>query len=103
MKLLTKAIEKNIPAYLETDHIQVKDKTVAVKYFTPFSSWTWYVFEGTPLPGGDWEFFGLVVGHEKELGSFLLSDLESLGNNCERDLLPPKNVPEYDLPDWCRT
>lgn len=62
------------------------DPTVWVKLFTPDSSWTWYVTEYD----GDDTCFGYVVGHERELGHFLLSDIAcargQLGLPVERDL-----------------
>jgi hypothetical protein len=45
-----------------------------VKYFTPYSNWTWYASE---FDGKD-RFFGLVSGFEIGLGYFLLSELASL-------------------------
>ena len=57
-----------------------------VKFFTPDSSWTWYATEFD----GDDTFFGLVDGHEEELGYFSLRELQSvrgpLGLPIERDL-----------------
>jgi hypothetical protein len=87
MKLITKEIEKKIPALYATDG--TKEKDVAVKFFTPWSNWTWYVVEGEKMENGDWEFFGLVEGHHSELGYFRLSDLTSVkgpfGLTIERD------------------
>ena len=80
MKLLTKELKKKLPPlYANEDK---KDPDAIVKFFTPFSNWTWYAteFDGKDL------FFGLVDGHEKELGYFSLSELESLGGKIERDL-----------------
>lgn len=63
------------------------DPTVWAKYFTPDSSWTWYVTEFDP---DEKLCFGWVVGFEKELGYFSLSELEEvrgpLGLRIERDL-----------------
>ena len=43
------------------------DEAVAyVKFFTPWSNWTWYA---TEFDGED-TFFGLVIGLETELGYF---------------------------------
>ena len=85
MKLLTKEIEARLPALRSTEHDE--DPSVIVKFFTPDSSWTWYATEYDPV---DRIFFGLVDGHEKELGYFSLDDLESvrgpLGLPIERDL-----------------
>lgn len=89
MKLITKEIEKKLPKIYETDGIPVEEKTVIVKFFCPWSSWTWYAVEGNKLENGDWEFFGLVEGFEKEWGYFNLSELESIrgvaGLRIERD------------------
>ena len=62
-----------------------EDAIVFVKFFTPDSSWTWYATEFD----GDDTFFGLVDGHERELGYFSLAELRSargpLGLSIERD------------------
>lgn len=68
---------------------------VWVKLFTPDSSWTWYI---TEFDGED-RFFGLVVGHEIELGYFSLAEITSLrgplGLRIERDLyFEPKPLEE---------
>lgn len=78
MKLLTKAIEAKLrktPLY-STEKQDVSP--VIVKFFTPSSSWTWYVLEGEQDTEGVWSFFGLVDGHEKELGYFSLPELEEI-------------------------
>ena len=63
-----------------------KDPKIIVKFFTPWSSWTWYATEFD----GDDTFFGLVDGTYKEGGSFSLSELKSVtgfgGLGIERDL-----------------
>jgi hypothetical protein len=58
------------------------------KFFDPVGSWTWYATEGSPVdeegyydtnkPKVDYLFFGLVVGFEKELGYFSLTELQTL-------------------------
>ena len=80
MKLLTKALREKLPALYTNE--DVVDPKAVVKFFTPFSSWTWYATEFD----GDDTFFGLVDGLDKELGYFSLSELESLGPKIERDL-----------------
>ena len=52
------------------------DPIVRVKFF--YGSWTWYVLEAEE-EDGDVTFFGLVDGHEKELGYFSLNELASVG------------------------
>ena len=78
MKLLTADIisklKKKPYGSTENDNIT----PIIVKFFCPWSNWTWYAIEGEQREDGDWEFFGLVEGHEKELGSFCLSELESV-------------------------
>ena len=75
MKLLTKAIEKQLPPFYSTEKIPLDEKKVICKFFTPMSSWTWYVIEYNPETR---EFFGIVCGHEQELGYFSLDELEGL-------------------------
>ena len=84
MKLLTKELIRQFPKLGETDGKPMGERKIIAKFFHPFSSWTWYAFE---YDGTD-EFFGLVDGHEKELGSFSLAELESvkvMGLGIERD------------------
>ena len=86
MKLLTKEIEAKLPKLYSQE--KVKDPKIVVKFFHPMSSWTWYTIEGEEIEDGDWRFFGMVHGHEKELGYFHLSQLESvkvMGLGIERD------------------
>jgi hypothetical protein len=89
MKLLTEKIKKRIPA-LYSRESGCKDPRFVCKFFDPCGSWTWYVLEGEELENGDWRFYGLVDGFEKEWGYFLLSELESvrgpLGLGIERDV-----------------
>lgn len=87
MMLLTKAITGKLPKLYATDGQNVSP--VVVKFFTPWSNWTWYAIEGEQREDGDWLFFGLVEGHEKELGYFCLSELQEVrgpwGLKIERD------------------
>jgi len=73
MKMLTKALEKKLPAlYSQED---VEDPNVIVKFFCPWNQWTWYATEYDPETR---RFFGLVHGFETELGYFTLEELESV-------------------------
>ena len=87
MKLMTQEIRKQLPAIYSQDG-KGEDAMAVVKFFDPFSGWTWYASE---FDGQD-TFFGVVIGHERELGYFSLSELESvkLGKSdvgrIERDL-----------------
>ena len=93
MKLLTKEIRKRLPPlYTNEDN---PDPVVQVKFFTPWSNWTWFAteFDGEDI------FFGLVKGFETELGYFSLAELEQVrgpwGLKIERDLyFDPKPLSE---------
>lgn len=80
-----------------------------VKFFQPGGGWTWYASEGslvdedgymdTDKEKVDFLFFGLVIGHEIEMGYFSLSELSEvrsrLGLPIERDLYyEPKTLSE---------
>ena len=96
MKLMTKALEKNIPSLAECD---VENPTIVAHYFNPCGAGDWYVLGGEKLKNGDWRFFGYVKLLENELGYFLLSQLESVelpfGLKIERDLYwTPKQLSE---------
>ena len=103
MKLLPQEIREILPALRSQDG-KGGQAVAYVKYFTPSSSWTWYCLEGEPVRDEagrevDFEFFGLVDGHERELGYFVLSELETirgpLGLPIERDLhWRPKTLAE---------
>jgi hypothetical protein len=91
MKLLTEEIKKRMPALYSQE--EVKDPTVVCKFFTPDSSWTWLILEGSEQENGDWLFFAKVISSmcsEGELGYVMLSELEQvrgcLGLPVERDL-----------------
>ena len=97
MKLLTKAIEKALPALYSTEDTPTADKRAAVKFFTPDSNWTWFAVEGSRQEDGDMLFFGLVDGFEKEWGYFMLSELSSIrgpmGLPVERDMYYDGEIP----------
>ena len=110
MKLLTKEIRKKLPPLYAQDG--KGGKAVAhCKFFTPDSSWTWWATEGEPVldeSGNevDYRFFGLVEGHDRELGYFILSELEKargpMGLGIERDLYwQPKTLQEI-VPEMFR-
>src|SRR5258708_32576773 len=73
MELLTKELRAQLPPLYSQEH--EADPLVICKFFTPDSNWTWDGFE---FDGED-VFFGWVVGFEKELGSFRLSELRVAG------------------------
>jgi hypothetical protein len=88
MKLITKEIEAKMPKLYSGEKQNIAP--VICKFFYPYGAGTWYVLEGEKQEDGDWLFFGLAEIHEKELGYFSLSELQSvkfLGRPAiERDL-----------------
>jgi hypothetical protein len=91
MKLLTDELRARLPPLYSQE--AEAEPVIYAKYFLPGTGWTWYVMEGSEQ-GGDFLFFGFVVGLESEFGYFLLSELESvrtpLGLAVERDLTFPE-------------
>jgi len=87
MKLLTKAIERSLPPLYATENVPAEAKILAVKFFAPWTNWTWYGVEYDPAQR---LFFGYVEGLEKEWGYFSLDELESVtgpvGLKIERDM-----------------
>lgn len=91
MKLLTKIITNKLPK-LYSQEANPNPKAV-LKFFTPWSNWTWYITEGEKQEDGDWMFFGKVVSPicpDGELGYTLLSQLKEIkgpaGLLIERDM-----------------
>ncbi len=103
MKLLPQEIRKKLPPLYAQDGKGGQIVAYA-KWFTPDGEWTWYICESEPIQdddcnGTDYTLFGLVEGHEKELGYFRLSEIESIrgsmGLPIERDLWwSPKTLAE---------
>jgi hypothetical protein len=89
MQLMTKEIEQKIPALRTTENMEPSEIDVVVKFFTPWSNWTWYATEGEKQPDGDWMFYGFVDGIEPECGLWTLSELTEvvgpMGLKIERD------------------
>jgi hypothetical protein len=82
MKLIPKS--SRIPSIGETEF--ENDPIVYLKLFHPCSNWTWYITEYSEK---DKLCFGVVDGHEPELGYFSLTELSELiirGLPVERDL-----------------
>lgn len=92
---MTKAIKNEIPALYSTEETKLEDKICHVKFFHPFSSWSWYATEYDPESG---IFFGWVDGDFPEWGTFSLEEMESLrvrGLSMERDkYFTPKSMKE---------
>jgi len=87
-KMLTKDLLKKLPPMYATEKVDSPDKVLVVKYFTPWSSWTWYGVEYDPI---DHRFFGWCDDGRggAEWGYFSLTELESVrgpwGLKIERD------------------
>jgi hypothetical protein len=98
MKLLTKAIEKKLPKLYANENKSPDQIKVPVKFFTPWSNWTWYATEYDPI---ERRFFGLVCGFEKEFGYFSLDELMAVkgkfGLKIERDLWFDPNTTLQDV------
>lgn len=84
MVLMPKSLSEKLPTLYSQEN--TNDPMIICKFFTPWTNWTWYAIE---FDGND-TFFGYVVGHEKELGYFSLSELQNVkgpfGLSVERDL-----------------
>jgi len=81
---MTAALERQLPPLRSTSNLP--DPVAYGKWFHPMSNWTWYATEYDPQTG---EMFGLVQGHEEELGYFSRQELEETlihGLPVERDL-----------------
>jgi Protein of unknown function (DUF2958) len=97
MKLLTEELKNQLPPLYSQE--QNSDPTVICKFFTPWSSWTWYAYEYSPEEG---LLFGKVYSElcpEGEIGYFSLAELESvqgpMGLKVERDIhFKPKKLSE---------
>jgi len=99
MKLLTKELIAKLPELYATEDIELEDKLILAKLFTPWSSWTWYVIEYD----GEDRCFGFVKGHEAEFGYFSIKELSEIegpyGLKVERDrYFKPTEV--GDMPRW---
>jgi len=99
MKLLTKEIVAKLPELYATEDVELEDKLILAKLFTPWSTWTWYVIEYD----GEDRCFGFVKGHEAEFGYFSIKELSEIegpyGLKVERDRhFMPTEV--GDMPRW---
>ena len=99
MKLMTKTIENKIPALYSGEKTPLDEKICHVRFFHPFSSWTWFATEFDPKTG---IFFGWGDGSFPEWGNFSFKEMKDLkinGLGIERDMhftpKPMKEIPEY--------
>jgi len=86
MKLLTKEIKEQ--ATKQYDKGSDMEQMVVAKYFDPMGSWKWFLMN---MHKDDDYCWGIVKGHEVEMGSFSMKELESIklpfGLTIERDLM----------------
>lgn len=87
-RLLPEELARTLPA-LYSQEDQGENALAIVKFFTPWTNWTWYASEYDPTTR---IFFGLVHGFEREYGYFSLDELEALRG-------PGRRMVERD-PDW---
>ncbi len=73
-KLIPPELLNTLPNLYDTE--SQKDPICQIKLFTPDSNWTWYITEISKEDNDT--CFGLVAGHELELGYFTLSELSSI-------------------------
>lgn len=78
--LMPESLAKTIPALYVTENLDEDRKQVWAHFFV--GGWDWYVLEYDPE---ERRCFGLVSGHEVELGYFTIDELEEVGI-VERDL-----------------
>ena len=69
--LMPQAIKAKLPALGANEGKDPGEIPIILKYFSPYSNWTWYV---TEYDGED-QMFGFVVGDYPELGYFSLAEL----------------------------
>ncbi|QSZ41217.1 DUF2958 domain-containing protein [Sulfurimonas aquatica] len=84
MQLMTKELEKIIPAMYSDEDTKLENKTVYTKFF--IHNWMWWILEYSKE---DRLFFAYVQGQSDELGYVSLDELENLevnGLRVERDL-----------------
>jgi len=96
MNLLTLQL---LDRFKEVGPQDISDPIIVAKFFTSWSSWTWYAISYEEESG---MFFGLIKGTHTELGYFSIKDLKRLkgplGLGIERDLYwREKRVSELKL------
>jgi len=72
--LLTKELASKLPPLYNSENNPEAETIAQVKFFSPYSQWTWYAVE---FDGVD-TFWGLVDGFEMEYGYFSYSELETV-------------------------
>ena len=81
MKLMTKEIQKKAEKQYEQGSNM--EQMVVAKFFDAMGSWKWYLMNMDRDENYCW---GIVKGHEVEMGSFSLDELKSMQPRIQRDL-----------------
>ena len=81
MKLMTKSIkEKAVKQFDEGSDMEQK---VVAKFFDAMGGWKWFLMN---MDGDDGDYcWGIVQGYEVEMGSFSMSELQSMSPRIQRD------------------
>ena len=99
MQLMTKEIEKKALKYpFGSQESKELDAEIIVKFFHPFSNWTWYATEYNPE---NKTFFGYVSGFENEIGYFSIDEFTPEIER-DRNFLNKKvrDIPHDQLPSF---
>ena len=88
---MTKEIQKK--AVKQFDQGSDMEQQVVAKFFDAMGSWKWFLMN---MDGSDEDYcWGIVKGHEVEMGSFSLKELQSMSPRIQRDLyFEPKKASE---------
>ena len=90
MKLLTKALLKEIPTLDETAELGIDEQFVYAKLFNPCGAGTWYITSYDPEYNEAFGFVNLGDAQMAELGYIPMGELEALklpfGLGIERDI-----------------
>ncbi len=73
-----------IPNLYETDWKDDSEVIVRARYYDLFSSWEWYLLEADIQEDERILCFGLVNGHERELGYFTINELIDINKKFPR-------------------
>lgn len=85
MKLLTKAIERRLPALYSTEDVDLKDKIAYLKLFDPMGRWTYYAVEYDPEEGIMFGYCISALGPDcDEWGYQSLPEVQAVGKNSWR-------------------
>ena len=78
MKFITKALEKKFKKYPLRSQADEEDPLVIAKFFNPYGSGTWYVFEAELQEDGTYLFYGYVDLLYGEFGYFTSAELQGI-------------------------